>query len=528
MFQDLLQLFGVPYIVAPMEAEAQCAFLDTIELTDGTITDDSDIWLFGGRTVYKNFFNQSKYVMEFKTENIKHHFKLTRQQMILLALLVGSDYTVGLQGVGPVTALEILAAFPPTQPKEFSLSHAELLSGLKEFRSWFHKGKSAGPGRSALKNKLKNVAFTDNFPSSQVVQAYLEPTVETSKENFSWSKPDFLGLTDFAKEKFGWSQKKAEEILKPVIKKVEENQAQRTIKDYFKTVYKADSTNAQNQMSKRVQSAIKRIGKTPEELIAEEMEALAKEKQKRSRNKKINEKTINKKPETREKSKRTRKKKCADSSASESTIKIDENVNNLPINIEEPKEKKSKNRIKKTAGSDIETTIVAPPDSSEQTKQVDENLEDLKRYENIAMELKKRRQRRNELSKKDENPFKKKNKPPPKTTLSTEIIPPVLEKDEEIQLLKATSSKSLKRTEEIEKEVRNEIEQVKKQCLPNMHKRDVIHQKLRDKSDLLRNKLKAIEVYRKSKKGPGYIPKREKKKILMKKDAELSEDSCED
>ena len=74
MFQELLELFGVPYLVAPMEAEAQCAFLDLIELTDGTITDDSDIWLFGGRTVYKNFFDQNKVVMEFKVDSIQHHY----------------------------------------------------------------------------------------------------------------------------------------------------------------------------------------------------------------------------------------------------------------------------------------------------------------------------------------------------------------------------------------------------------------------------------------------------------------------
>lgn len=59
-----------------MEAEAQCAFLDAIGLTDGTITDDSDIWLFGGKTVYKNFFNQTKHVMEFKAENIQHSFSM--------------------------------------------------------------------------------------------------------------------------------------------------------------------------------------------------------------------------------------------------------------------------------------------------------------------------------------------------------------------------------------------------------------------------------------------------------------------
>ncbi|XP_013919024.1 PREDICTED: DNA repair protein complementing XP-G cells isoform X2 [Thamnophis sirtalis] len=58
--QELLRLFGIPYIEAPMEAEAQCAVLDLTDQTSGTITDDSDIWLFGGRHVYKNFFNQSK------------------------------------------------------------------------------------------------------------------------------------------------------------------------------------------------------------------------------------------------------------------------------------------------------------------------------------------------------------------------------------------------------------------------------------------------------------------------------------
>jgi len=88
-------LFGVPYVVAPMEAESQCAFLDAINLTDGTITDDSDIWLFGGKRVYKNFFNQKKLVMEYEVQNIERLFQMDRKKMIQLAMLVGSDYTTG-------------------------------------------------------------------------------------------------------------------------------------------------------------------------------------------------------------------------------------------------------------------------------------------------------------------------------------------------------------------------------------------------------------------------------------------------
>ena len=51
--QELLQLFGLPYIIAPSEAEAQCAWLDAEGLVDGVVTDDNDVFLFGGRHVYR-------------------------------------------------------------------------------------------------------------------------------------------------------------------------------------------------------------------------------------------------------------------------------------------------------------------------------------------------------------------------------------------------------------------------------------------------------------------------------------------
>ena len=62
--QELLQLFELPWVVAPGEAEAQCAFLDR------AISDDCDIWLFGGSRVYKNFFDQEKYVEFFNGTEI--------------------------------------------------------------------------------------------------------------------------------------------------------------------------------------------------------------------------------------------------------------------------------------------------------------------------------------------------------------------------------------------------------------------------------------------------------------------------
>lgn len=58
--------------MAPTEAEAQCAALDRDDHTHGTITDDSDVWLFGGRHVYKNFFSQNKYVEHYQYSDLQN------------------------------------------------------------------------------------------------------------------------------------------------------------------------------------------------------------------------------------------------------------------------------------------------------------------------------------------------------------------------------------------------------------------------------------------------------------------------
>ncbi|XP_045766289.1 DNA excision repair protein ERCC-5 isoform X2 [Maniola jurtina] len=259
--QELLRIFGIPYIVAPMEAEAQCAFLENAKLTDGTITDDSDIWLFGGKTVYKNFFNQKKHVLQFLSERIEKSFNLSREQLVLLALLVGSDYTTGVSGVGPVTALEILASFPFNKKKLSSEQskqtlYQELVTGLQEFKKWVKAGKRTD--NVSLKKKLKNVNLTDDFPSVRVVQAYMEPNIERSEEKFTWGELDITILRDYTKAKFGWSQNKLDEIIKPVLKRLLDRKNQKTVYDYFKR--KLEFQSLEDQMSKRVKAAVQKMG----------------------------------------------------------------------------------------------------------------------------------------------------------------------------------------------------------------------------------------------------------------------------
>lgn len=54
---------GINVIRSPCgEAEKACAYLNMIGRCDGVITDDSDVLLYGARTVYKNFSLDNKKV----------------------------------------------------------------------------------------------------------------------------------------------------------------------------------------------------------------------------------------------------------------------------------------------------------------------------------------------------------------------------------------------------------------------------------------------------------------------------------
>jgi hypothetical protein len=72
-----------------MEAEAQCAELVHLGLVEGIITDDSDVFLFGGNRVFRNMFNQSKTVECFLSSDLVRELGLDRGTLVRLAYLLG-------------------------------------------------------------------------------------------------------------------------------------------------------------------------------------------------------------------------------------------------------------------------------------------------------------------------------------------------------------------------------------------------------------------------------------------------------
>jgi DNA excision repair protein ERCC-5 len=267
--QALLRLFGIPYITAPMEAEAQCAELVRLGLVDGIITDDSDIFLFGGNRVYKNMFTSNKDVECYLSSHIEKELSLSRHQLISIAHLLGSDYTEGLPGIGPVTAVEIIS--------EFSSSN-----GLEEFKAWWEETQSrpkdadiSTPFRKKFRRTQATKLFLPSgFPSPAVTEAYIKPQVDNSPEPFQWGAPDLDNLRSFLMSTVGWSQERTDEVLVPVIRDMNRREIEGTqsnITRYFEggvgagavgpgqSVNDAFAPQARESGSKRMREAVKKL-----------------------------------------------------------------------------------------------------------------------------------------------------------------------------------------------------------------------------------------------------------------------------
>lgn len=224
--QAMLRLFGLPYVTAPMEAEAQCAQLATQNLVDGIITDDSDVFLFGGTPVYRNMFNNKRMVECYLLSDIQRELSLDRGRLIQLAFLLGSDYTEGLAGVGPVMAMEILSLYPGQD-------------GLEKFRAWWQQvqiGAENDPNDSRIKVRRRikralrdRVHLSNDWPDQGAKQAYVEPSVDASDEPFVWGNADLDALRAFLGEYLHWPSTKTDQYLLPVIEQQRKNDRLRRV-----------------------------------------------------------------------------------------------------------------------------------------------------------------------------------------------------------------------------------------------------------------------------------------------------------
>ena len=113
--QQLLDLMGVPWVTAAAEGEAQAAVMAAKGQLDVVATQDWDALLYGSPVLVRNLMDDGtkRYgrVVHAQSINLNHMLKetgLSREQLVDLAIMIGTDYHPGIKGIGPKTGLKLI------------------------------------------------------------------------------------------------------------------------------------------------------------------------------------------------------------------------------------------------------------------------------------------------------------------------------------------------------------------------------------------------------------------------------------
>lgn len=242
--QELLTAFGIPWVSAPADAEAQCAFLCANGLVDGVISDDSDTLIYGSPIVFRHLYMGESTVELFKQSDLG----FSRDQLISLALLLGCDFTEGVRGIGPVNATEIVR-------------HYSGLEQLKLFRDWAESIKCEDSDSELLTqfkiahaNYRSQWIFPSDFPSPEVWATFNEPAVNTDLDPFSWVVPEERLVAEVVCRYSDMREEQVDSLLIPTMKQYRCAKIQRRITDYFSPAFQRGSVA--QVVSKRLLAAL--------------------------------------------------------------------------------------------------------------------------------------------------------------------------------------------------------------------------------------------------------------------------------
>jgi flap endonuclease-1 len=206
----LLTAMGVPWIQAPQEGEAQAAYLTIKGDVDYCGSQDFDSLLFGAQVLVRNLTMSGRrkiprknvYVEVvpelLKLESTLKELEISREQLVDLAMLVGTDFNPdGVKGVGPKTALKLI--------------------------------KKYGCIEDALP-ELGDVEFADNI--ERIREIFLQPKV-TDDYKLKWSSPNMQDVVDFLCRERDFSEDRVRRTLGRMTAGMKEAKSKTTLESWF-------------------------------------------------------------------------------------------------------------------------------------------------------------------------------------------------------------------------------------------------------------------------------------------------------
>jgi flap endonuclease-1 len=212
--KKLIEFMGMPIVQANSEGEAQSAFL--VEQGDAwaCASQDYDTLLFGGERLIRNFaVSRSRKVrdttvtLDIEYVSLKKfldNLGITREQLIEMGILIGTDFFQGIKGIGQKTALDLIRKYNTIE--------------------------------NILKNRVKiggNEITLNLDLATQIKDIFLNPDV---KKDYKIPKPkkiDFENLEELLIEQHNFSRQRVENALER-LRKLDSSKVQVSLDDFFK------------------------------------------------------------------------------------------------------------------------------------------------------------------------------------------------------------------------------------------------------------------------------------------------------
>lgn len=191
--KKLLDLMGLPWVQAPSEGEAQCAVMAAEGLVYAAASQDFDSLLFGAPILVRNLAltgrrkvpRRNVYVdvlpEEFVLEENLQKLGITREKLVWIGLLSGTDFNAGIYGIGAKKALKLVQAHD---------SFPAILKAIDKEMDW-----------------------------KEVEEFFLHPPEKkVLKSDLKFREPDREALTAFMHEEHDFSTERIENALKRAFK----------------------------------------------------------------------------------------------------------------------------------------------------------------------------------------------------------------------------------------------------------------------------------------------------------------------
>ncbi|MCD6549152.1 flap endonuclease-1 [Candidatus Micrarchaeota archaeon] len=213
--KKLLRAMGIPTVDAPSEGEAQAAWMSAKGLVYGVVSQDFDSLLFGAKRLIRNLSITGRRKLPGREVYVKIPVELieleetletlgiTREKLIWIGVLVGTDYNKGVKGIGPKTALKLVRKY-------------DSLDGLLEF----------------VENKYGYV-FPEDVQS--IIEFFRKPKIKEDLPNIELRRPDEARIKELLCDVHNFSETRVENALEKMHRIYNERYLQKSIKDFFGT-----------------------------------------------------------------------------------------------------------------------------------------------------------------------------------------------------------------------------------------------------------------------------------------------------